>query len=130
MSETDIPTRHPIFYFQASSHVFQVENILYRLCKSILSTYSNVFCDMFAAQDGQIELDGMSDDRPIHLNGLSQDAFELFLEHTFGRVRTGPHTTDELLKFLHFCDMYQCRHTREFVMHAYFLHVSASTQLS
>ncbi|KAG1858777.1 hypothetical protein DFJ58DRAFT_840362 [Suillus subalutaceus] len=125
MSETDVPTQHPIFYFHASSHVFQfcwkVENVLYKLCKSILSTYSNVFRDMFAAtQDGQIELDGMSDDRPIHLNGLSRDAFKLFLEHTFGRVRTGPYTTDELSKFLHFCDMHQCCHTREFVVHHIF----------
>lgn len=41
---------------------------------------------MFTATlSGQIELDGMSDDRPIRLDGLSRETFELFLEHTFGR---------------------------------------------
>lgn len=95
--------------------------MLYKLCKSILSTSSNVFRDMFTAtQSGQIELDGMSDDRPIRLDGLSRETFELFLEHTFGRVRTGSYSTDELSRFLHFCDMYQCRHTQEFVVHRIF----------
>ncbi|KIK32244.1 hypothetical protein CY34DRAFT_101927, partial [Suillus luteus UH-Slu-Lm8-n1] len=79
-------TRHPVYYFHASSHVFQVENMLYKLCSSILSSASNVFRDMFAAtqNSGQMELDGMSDDKPIHLEGISRDAFELFLELTFG----------------------------------------------
>jgi hypothetical protein len=38
-----------------------------------------------ATQSEQIELDGMSDDRPIRLDGLSRETFKLFLEHTFGR---------------------------------------------
>ncbi|KAG1768509.1 hypothetical protein EDD22DRAFT_872088 [Suillus occidentalis] len=118
---SNAPARHPIYYFHASSHIFQVENTLYKLCKSILSTASNVFRDMFTAtQSEQIELDGMSDDRPIRLDGLSRETFELFLEHTFGRVRTGSYTTDELSRFLQFCDMYQCRHTQEFVVHRIF----------
>ncbi|KAG1830706.1 hypothetical protein DFJ58DRAFT_736886 [Suillus subalutaceus] len=35
---------------------------------------SNVFYDMFAAtqNSSQMELDGMSDDKPIHLEGISQ----------------------------------------------------------
>lgn len=32
------------------------------------------------------------------------------------RMRTGSYTVDELTKFLHFCDMYQCHHAREFVV--------------
>ncbi|KAG1742890.1 hypothetical protein EDB19DRAFT_1633654 [Suillus lakei] len=84
---------------------------------------------MFVATQnaGQPELDGISDDRPIYLDGLSREMFELFLEHTFGRyidmlfiVRTGSYTTDELSKFLYFCDMYQCHHTQEFVVHRIF----------
>lgn len=31
-------------------------------------------------------------------------------------MRTGSYTVDELTKFLHFCDMYQCHHAREFVV--------------
>ncbi|KAG2738471.1 hypothetical protein P692DRAFT_20882620 [Suillus brevipes Sb2] len=111
-------TRHPVYYFNASSHVFQVENTLYKLCSSILSSASNVFRDMFAAaqNSGQMELDGMSDDKPIHLEGISWDAFELFLELTFGRMHAGSYTLDELTKFLQFCDMYQCCHAREFIV--------------
>jgi hypothetical protein len=90
---------------------------------------------MFAAtqSSSQIELDSMSDDKPIHLEGISWDAFELFLELTFGRyvdalvllfshliicarMHAGSYTLDELTKFLHFCDMYQCCHAREFVV--------------
>ncbi|KAG1738584.1 hypothetical protein EDD22DRAFT_852048 [Suillus occidentalis] len=105
-------TQHPVYYFHASSHVFQVENTLYKLCSLILSSASNVFHDMFAAtqNSGQMELDGMSNDKPIHLEGISWDAFELFLELTFGRICTGSYTLNELTKFLQFCDMYQCCH--------------------
>jgi hypothetical protein len=90
---------------------------------------------MFAAtqNSSQMELDGMSDDKPIHLEGIFWNAFELFLELTFGRyvdalallfshfiictrIRTGSYTLDELTKFLQFCDMYQCCHAREFVV--------------
>jgi hypothetical protein len=90
---------------------------------------------MFAAtqSSSQIELDSMSDDKPIHLEGISWDAFELFLELTFGRyvdalvllfshliicarMRASSYTLDKLTKFLHFCDMYQCCHAREFVV--------------
>ncbi|KAG1824581.1 uncharacterized protein BJ212DRAFT_1295719 [Suillus subaureus] len=104
-------TRHSVYYFHTSSHILQqVENILYKLCSLILSSASNVFHDMFAAtqNSGQMELDSMSDDKPIHLKGISQDAFELFLELTFGRMHAGSYTLNELTKFLHFCNMYQC----------------------
>ncbi|OJA10963.1 hypothetical protein AZE42_08486 [Rhizopogon vesiculosus] len=43
--------------------------------------------------------------------------FELFLEHAFGRTRaSGQYTIEELSSFLHFCDMYQCSHLRDFVI--------------
>ncbi|KAG1855819.1 hypothetical protein C8R48DRAFT_776188 [Suillus tomentosus] len=69
-----------------------------------------------AQYSGQKELDGMSDDRPIHLERISWEGLELFLEHTFGRMCTGSYTVNELTKFLHFCNMYQCDHAREFVI--------------
>lgn len=34
----------------------------------------------------------MSDDRPIHLEGISREGLELFLEHTFGRYVDAIHT--------------------------------------
>lgn len=73
---------------------WQVENTLYKLCSSILSSASDVFRDMFTAaqHSGQKELDGMSDDRPIHLEGISREGLELFLEHTFGRYVDAIHT--------------------------------------
>ncbi|KAG1884083.1 hypothetical protein F4604DRAFT_1574904 [Suillus subluteus] len=65
----------------------------------------------------QPEVDGMCDDKPIHLNGISWETFELFLEFTFGRyVDILCFYIDELSKFLRFCDMYQCSHAREFVI--------------
>ncbi|KAG1855613.1 hypothetical protein F4604DRAFT_2042417 [Suillus subluteus] len=117
-TEFVVPTRHPIYYFNASSHIFQVENTLYKLCSSILSASSNVFRDMFSTMENsrQPEVDGMCDDKPIHLNRISREMFELFLEFMFGRMRTGSHSIDELSKFLCFCDMYQCSHACEFVI--------------
>ncbi|KAG2076067.1 hypothetical protein BDR04DRAFT_1069167 [Suillus decipiens] len=80
-----------------------------------------MFCNIFTSlPNGQTELDGMSDKKPIYLDGLSQETFKLFLEYTFGRMHTGPYSTDELSKFLHFCDMYQCRHAQQSVMHRIF----------
>ncbi|KAG1857218.1 hypothetical protein C8R48DRAFT_804605 [Suillus tomentosus] len=65
----------------------------------------------------QPEVDGMCDEKPIHLNGISRETFELFLEFTFGRyVDILCVYIDELSKFLRFCDMYQCSHAREFVI--------------
>ncbi|KAG1819327.1 hypothetical protein EV424DRAFT_1323472 [Suillus variegatus] len=73
---------------------------------------------MFSATEaaGFEEMDGKNDERPIHLDGTTREMFELFLEHTFGRARTGQYTIEELANFLHFCDMYQCSHTRKFVV--------------
>jgi hypothetical protein len=99
------PTRHPVYYFSNASHVFQVsflidilnylrslgapqiDNVLYRLCGSVLSSNSETFNSMFAATEsaGLEEIDGKSDERPIHLAGTTREMFELFLEHTFGR---------------------------------------------
>ncbi|KAG1847638.1 hypothetical protein DFJ58DRAFT_843092 [Suillus subalutaceus] len=106
-AEFVVPTRHPIYYFNVSGHIFQVENTLYKLCSSILSVSSNVFHDMFSTMENsrQPEVDGMCDDKPIHHNGISRETFELFLEFTFGRMCTGSHSIDELSKFLRFCDM-------------------------
>ncbi|KAG1830107.1 hypothetical protein EV424DRAFT_1315804 [Suillus variegatus] len=65
----------------------------------------------------QPEVDGMCDEKPIHLNGISRETFELFLEFTFRRyVDILCFYIDELSKFLRFCDMYQCSHAHEFVI--------------
>ena len=61
--------------------------MLYRLCSSVLSSNSETFSGMFGATEtaGLEEIDGKSDERPIHLDGITREMFELFLEHTFGR---------------------------------------------
>ncbi|KAG2755123.1 hypothetical protein P692DRAFT_201801386 [Suillus brevipes Sb2] len=66
----------------------QIDNVLYRLCGSVLSSNSETFNSMFAATEsaGLEEIDGKSDERPIHLAGTTREMFELFLEHTFGRA--------------------------------------------
>ncbi|KAG2063063.1 hypothetical protein BDR04DRAFT_1123518, partial [Suillus decipiens] len=38
---------------------------------------------LYRQNGGQLELDGMSDEKPIHLDGISREAFELFLNLTF-----------------------------------------------
>ncbi|KAG1823743.1 uncharacterized protein BJ212DRAFT_1262287 [Suillus subaureus] len=73
---------------------------------------------MFAAMEsaGLEEIDGKSDERPIHLASTTWEMFELFLEHTFGRSCASQYTLEELSNFLHFCDMYQCSHMWKFVV--------------
>ncbi|OAX39938.1 hypothetical protein K503DRAFT_40014 [Rhizopogon vinicolor AM-OR11-026] len=61
----------------------------------ILKTFHGKF--HAAATAGQEELDGKSGEKPIHLDGMAREMFELFLEHTFGRARLGgQYTIDEL----------------------------------
>ncbi|KAG1757920.1 hypothetical protein EDB19DRAFT_1623036 [Suillus lakei] len=73
---------------------------------------------MFAATEtaGLEEIDGKSDEKPIHLDDTMWEMFELFLEHTFGRLCAGQYSIEELSNFLHFCNMYQCSHTWKFVI--------------
>jgi len=49
---------------------------------------------------GHEELDGRSDEKPICLDGISREMFELFLEHTFGRYVVIISTNFELLNLL------------------------------
>ncbi|OAX31896.1 hypothetical protein K503DRAFT_787545 [Rhizopogon vinicolor AM-OR11-026] len=43
-----------------------------------------------ASTAGFEELDGQSDDKPIHLDSIAREMFELFLEHTFGSASQRP----------------------------------------
>ncbi|KAG2138160.1 hypothetical protein BD769DRAFT_1384696 [Suillus cothurnatus] len=90
----------------------------FRLCGSVLSSNSQTFNDMLSATEtaGLEEMNGKSDERPIRLDGTMREMFELFLEHTFGRAHIGQYTIEELSNFLHFCNMYQCSHTQNFIV--------------
>ena len=50
---------------------------------SAIVNFSSIFDAAKTA--GHEELDGTSDEKPIHLDGISHEMFELFLEHSFCR---------------------------------------------
>ncbi|KAF8989949.1 hypothetical protein BDQ17DRAFT_1474250 [Cyathus striatus] len=71
------PTRHPIFWFPDGSVVLQVQNTLFRVHRTILCSYSEVFSGMFDIP--QPEVIEQYDDCPlIHLQDELSD-FEAFM---------------------------------------------------
>ncbi|KIJ59589.1 hypothetical protein HYDPIDRAFT_33029 [Hydnomerulius pinastri MD-312] len=123
-------SHHPQYYFDDGSHVFRVENTLYKLSRTNLSRHSHVFADMFGAGKTQSgsegtaavvagsNTEGASDDQPILLPDLSASTFDLFLEHHFGYPRLqSRYTKEELARFIAFCDKYHCPQTKAFVVH-------------
>lgn len=118
-------TRHPLYYFPNANHIFQVENVLYKLLDDVLAADSVVFRDMFSIPKPSKQLDtgvpivteGKVDTCPIVLGDVEVQTFDMYVEHLFGRPRPGSsYSHAELKDFLHFCDKYQCEMTRKFVI--------------
>ena len=78
------PTRHPIFYYELGTTIFQVEHTLYKLYHPILVAESDVFAGLFAFGSTAVESEGKTDENPIILEDLSAEAFDLFCQFKFG----------------------------------------------
>ncbi|PPQ99775.1 hypothetical protein CVT24_009677 [Panaeolus cyanescens] len=73
-------TRHPRFYFPDGNVIFQIENTLFRVHRYFFQRDSPVFEGMFSLPPPLGEIpEGESEDRPIHLTGVSAKDFEKFL---------------------------------------------------
>jgi len=72
------PTRDEAFYM--SFIVFKVENVLFKVPRRAFEEHSDVFRAMFTLPPGQeTGIDGLSDDRPLLLEGIKRDDFRSFL---------------------------------------------------
>ncbi|CAE7185900.1 unnamed protein product [Rhizoctonia solani] len=61
-----VPIRSADYYFARGDLVLQVENVLFRIHRDILSAHSTFFCDMFRTPSSDSH-EGESDDRPLKL---------------------------------------------------------------
>ncbi|KAF8549905.1 hypothetical protein OG21DRAFT_1447278 [Imleria badia] len=118
---TNQAVRHPMYYFPHGTHIFRVENMLYKLHNDFLATHSGLFNDMFVIGDtNSSPIEGRSDAQPIVLEGEEQAIFDLFLDHVHGRSRSvgadAAYTHEQLRGLLKFTDKYRCLMTRNFVI--------------
>ncbi|KIJ63372.1 hypothetical protein HYDPIDRAFT_29621 [Hydnomerulius pinastri MD-312] len=77
-------SKHARFYM--TTVTFLVEDCLFKVPRGPFETQSPVFKDMFLLPVGdQSEAEGLSDARPIRLEGVNQEDFEHFLKFLFPR---------------------------------------------
>ncbi|KAH0836637.1 hypothetical protein J3R83DRAFT_8355 [Lanmaoa asiatica] len=106
-----LPRRHPVFYYPKGTHIFRVENTLYKLHDDVLVTQSGLFHDMFSiGENGHGDSsEGTDDDSPIILEGEHESVFNLFLADIYGPIRSHHnYSHEELRSLLHFIDKYRC----------------------
>lgn len=75
-----VPMRHEKYYIDSGDVVFQVESTLFRVHRYFFVRESPVFRDMLALPAPILsDIEGTSDERPIHLPQISRTEFENFL---------------------------------------------------
>ncbi|KAF8555263.1 hypothetical protein OG21DRAFT_932211 [Imleria badia] len=79
VQEPDVPCRDPQFYLTDGSCVLRVGNTLFNVHRSTLSADSSSFSTLFTLPQGDIAVEGTSDDNPIVLHGDTPEEFRHFL---------------------------------------------------
>ncbi|KAI6111293.1 hypothetical protein F5141DRAFT_775736 [Pisolithus sp. B1] len=83
-SNTD-PSKHLSFW--VNTVTFSVEDCLFRLPREPFQLESRFFCDKFSSlQGGGGEAEGLSDEKPIRLDGVEKSDFEQLLKVLFHRT--------------------------------------------
>ncbi|KAF9220922.1 hypothetical protein BS17DRAFT_786220 [Gyrodon lividus] len=77
--DPDIPQRDAKYYMADGSCVLCVGNTLFNVHRSILSADSSSFGTLFTLPQGNIPVEGTSDDNPIVLQGDTTEEFRNFL---------------------------------------------------
>ncbi|KIL00189.1 hypothetical protein PAXRUDRAFT_821887 [Paxillus rubicundulus Ve08.2h10] len=77
--QPDVPQRDPKYYMADGSCVLRVANTLFNVHRSILSADSSSFSTLFTLPQGDIPVEGTSDDNPIILQGDTPEEFRNFL---------------------------------------------------
>ncbi|KAI6140487.1 hypothetical protein BKA82DRAFT_4179692 [Pisolithus tinctorius] len=85
-SNTDT-SRHLDFW--VNTVTFSVENCLFRVPREPFQRESKFFCDKFSSLQGDSgEVEGLSDEKPIQLEGVEKNDFEQLLKVLFHRTHT------------------------------------------
>lgn len=113
-----IPVRHPVYYFPQGTHIFLVENTLYKLHDDVLIAHSLTFKEMFE-HGVSLPLEGKSDECAIPLQDRKA-TFDLFLDHIYGHSRSvgsaDTYSYEELRSLLELVQKYRCAETRRFAI--------------
>jgi len=81
--------RHDKFYFIDGNLVLKVEDVLFRVVKSVMIRHSTVFADILTPVESEAsgaagcDAEGLSDDKPIFLEGIKCVDFEALLSFMF-----------------------------------------------
>lgn len=87
MASSTNPSRHLSFY--VNTVTFSVENCLFRLPREPFQQESRFFCDKLSSLQGEDgEVEGLSDEKPIRLDGVKKSDFEQLLKVLFHRTLT------------------------------------------
>lgn len=120
MTAAPSPRHHPMFYYLDGTHVFLVENMLFKVHKSVLSDQSMTFRDMFGAnRDAGLDpVDGKSDEQPIVIPEVAAEVFELFLSVCYNKWRpdTSKMRDEMIFQLLELSRKYQSKAARDYAL--------------
>ncbi|EIW80346.1 hypothetical protein CONPUDRAFT_28841, partial [Coniophora puteana RWD-64-598 SS2] len=83
--------RDDSFYF--SIVIFLVENTLFKIPSHVLSDHSDVFQAMFSLPTGESIAEGLTDDNPVALKGITSFDFKQLLKVLYSRAVLPPWTS-------------------------------------
>ncbi|EKM51541.1 uncharacterized protein PHACADRAFT_261745 [Phanerochaete carnosa HHB-10118-sp] len=71
--------RDETYYLQDGSCILRVQNTLFNVHRTLLAKDGSLFSSMFSLPQGEHEIEGISDECPIHLSGETVSEFKNFL---------------------------------------------------
>ena len=77
-------THHPYFYYPTGSHIFRLEDTLYKLFHDRLEQDSEIFHMLFNTGDEAPTTEGTINEDPIFLPDLTVEVFDMYLELSGG----------------------------------------------
>ncbi|KAG8786810.1 hypothetical protein FRB91_003380 [Serendipita sp. 411] len=106
------------FYFSDGNVVFLVERTLYRIHRSVLGRNSPFFRNLFAisaSAEGK-DVEGSSDENPLHLPHILVDQFDAFLSTVYPNWRPLVPSTDALINILCLATKWEFASTRSYAI--------------
>ncbi|KAJ7590542.1 hypothetical protein C8J56DRAFT_783010, partial [Mycena floridula] len=94
---------------------FSVDNKLFKVPRHRFEQESQIFRDMFKVPSGDNRPDGMSDEQPLHLTGISRAHFQSLLKVLYPR-QVQILSIEEWVGALHLATMWDMARIRKFVI--------------
>ncbi|OCH85755.1 hypothetical protein OBBRIDRAFT_784424 [Obba rivulosa] len=112
------PTRSTEYYFDDGTHIFRVQNTLYKLHAGILAKRLDMFNSMFSLPiTSQNMPEGRSDDRPLYPPQTSAKEFEYLLRYIYSEWEAPPHALDYLIAVLKLSSQWDLPSGRRWALH-------------